>query len=216
MPRIGVDHCRRTFVDDIAHVRRFVVEAEQYRKPNAQGGFDHIGPRRVEELAGLAMLRALLGWETLVQDSFVRYLCGARTASGYQPVLVGARQRSIATATTMLLHGNNYITWSVNNTLQRANVHFARGGEPYATAIGSVRGVLNEMVAVRNRIAHASDHAAAEFAAVVRGRIGFMPTGMTPGRFLLTPLGYPLNQTGGPYIDLYVNSLLAGAATLVP
>jgi hypothetical protein len=192
----------------------FLAEAETYRKPVPGNDVVHVGRRRVEELAGLALLRINLAWESLLEDTFVRYMCGAVSPSGYKPILLGARRRSIGSATALVLGGSRYVSWSRAATVQRASVHFD-SGDPYATALAGARATLEDMATVRNRIAHASDYAAAEFAAVVRRRVGYVPRGMTTGRFLLTPIAYP-GGGGLRFVDLYINTLLASAAVVVP
>jgi hypothetical protein len=174
---------------------------------------EYVGRGRVEDLASLAMLRAQLGWETLVEDSFVRSMCGARSASGFSPALLQPPHRSIAS--TAVLRGRQYVSWSVQSTLNRAQQAFGLG-EPFASSLGAARMVLDDMSAVRNRIAHPSAYAASEFAQVVRARIGYVPRGMTPGRFLLTPLGDPRVSGGLRFIELYLNTLLGAAAILIP
>jgi hypothetical protein len=69
------------------------------------------------------------------------------------------------------------------------------------------------MSTIRNRIAHASGHAAQQFTALVRRHIGFIPRGMTPGRVLLTP---DPTAPGNDFINFYCLSLTVAASALVP
>ena len=217
MPRVAVDHCRRELVSGVRTPLDFVARAYSLHVQMPAGGYRRVGVREIEDLAALALLKIQLAWEGFVEDTFLRYLCGARSASGFQPTLLQARQRSVNNALQSLLAPRqDFLNWSVWNTENRATTHFDNG-DPYVPAIAYVRGTLVEMATVRNRIAHASDYSANEFRGVVRARLGHVPRGMTPGRFLLREVPGP----GGAaaifrIIDDYGMKVIAASTLIVP
>ena len=193
----------------------FLREASHFRLPLPAGGSRHIGVRRVELVAGLALLRIHLSWEEFVENVFLRYLCGAMSSTGYAPVLLCPAQHTMSAAMTLVLSsGQRYLNWSVRPTLPRAARYF-RGGEPFATGLGAIAQTLADISAVRNRFVHRSAYAAQEFRGVVMKEFGYLPRGMTPGRFLLTVNPSSAGQ-GRRFIEDYANMLLGASAALAP
>jgi hypothetical protein len=89
---------------------------------------------------------------------------------------------------------------------------FLRDGEPYAQALANVSSDLADMVKIRNRIAHRSERATAEFLELVRRKLGHVPQGMSPGRFLRgTDAGATVRR-----LDAYLVQLRLTAAAIVP
>jgi hypothetical protein len=171
--------------------------------------------RRREELAALGLLKIQVAWEIFLEEAFTRYMCGASSPSGYRPDLLLGRQRNLEAAQATLLGPNqSYLNWSVRNTVSRAGRCF-EAGEPFATSLAAVTNLLDEVSSIRNRFAHSSQHAARLFTRIVRARLGYVPRGMTVGRFLLTPMD-GLKGAAPPFIDLYGSSLLGAARAIAP
>jgi len=161
--------------------------------------------RDLEEIAGLAVLKLTLAWESFLEDSFLRYLCGAPSCVGGAPTLLGARQPTLKAAYALLLGTQKYLGWSPTASVTRASLHFA-AGEPYRSAIGGAAADLRQINAIRNRIAHRSPFSVSEFQAVVVAELGSVPRGMTPGRFLLGTLP---SKGGVVALDYYLGILRA-------
>ena len=192
---------------DQAHDRlnTFLTSARDFRK--ADGNSIHV--RDLEEIASLALLKLSLAWESFVEDSFLRYLCGAKSSAGVAPVLLAAKEATLSAAFRSLSAGNKFLSWQPDTTINRANKCFDKGA-PYATAIKGAKSDLEDITSVRNRIAHRSDYSVKAFQDVVRAHLGYVPTGMTPGRFLLRTLP----SAGKPAIEHY-RTLLSATATLI-
>jgi hypothetical protein len=138
-------------------------------------------------------------------------MCGAESSSGFVPKLLQNPQRSISSGFATLLGTGRYLTWSPIRTRDRALIYFD-SGEPFSSAISAGGSVLDEVFVVRNRFAHRSDFAAQEFRKVLTLRIGYIPRGMTAGRFLLSSSP----AAGQKFIDFYANTLLAVSSIIVP
>ncbi len=213
MPAIGVQHCLRDFDDCVQNTVQFLQEARSFRVLMPTGTYRHIGIRRVELLAGMVLLKAHVAWEDFLENVFVRYLCGVRSAGGSAPVLIGSPEPTISSAMTALLAPNRpFLNWTAQTTLRRAGIYFD-AGEPFATAIGAIGQTLDDISAVRNRFAHRSEFSANTFRNVVLRAFGYVPRGMSAGRFLLTI--NPSPSSGGlNFLESYTGALI-GASRLI-
>lgn len=186
-------------------MRTFLADAKDFRRPN--GNSIHV--RYTEEIAGLALLKLTLAWESFIEDSFLRFLCGAKSAAGLSPTLLVAKEPTLSAAFRALSGGDRYLGWQADRTIKRANKWFDAGA-PYATAVNGAKSDLDAMAEIRNRIAHRSNHSVKAFQDVVRAHLGYVPAGMTPGRFLLGTLP----SAGKPAIEHYA-ALLSATAHLI-
>lgn len=211
MPRLGVQHCLRDFEESIDNALDLLTLADSLRIRLLDGRIIRIGSRRRELYASIALLRIHLAWEDFIENVFIRYMCGAQTASGYSPVLLGAPYPNSRAALSNLLGGSSYLTWSPNNIVTRANVYFDRG-DPFVAMVNSARNSLIQINTVRNRFAHRSQFAIVEFETVIRNAIGYMPRGINPGRFLL--MADP-NNPGLRFVDTYAAILRVSARSIV-
>ncbi len=184
MPAIGVQHCLRHFEQSVQDSLIFLQEAQNFKIIQTAGSYRHIGVRRIESIAGLALLKIHLAWEEFLESVFVRYMCGATSASGFAPTLLSSPVSTISGAMKKLLQSNRYLNWNPQDTLHRANCYYDHG-EPFATTISAVMQTGDDIVTVRNRFAHRSEYAAQRFRALVLKAFGYVPRGMSPGRFLL-------------------------------
>lgn len=91
MPIINVQHCLRNFENSVVSAMDLLDESDSYRILHNTGAYIKIPVRRKELFASLSLLRMQLAWESFVEDVFVRYMCGAVTASGYSPILISMR-----------------------------------------------------------------------------------------------------------------------------
>lgn len=155
---------------------------------------------QVEMITELAFLRVFIAWENFLEDSFIRYLVGAKSPSGYIPNrFVNPANMEIA---KNIISGERrvYIRWnSAGEVIARSEIYF-KGGEPYGNVLRGATTDLNEMNVIRNRITHMSAISKAKFSNFVRRRFGHGKRGMTPGRLLLTP---QVTQT--TFFDYYID-----------
>lgn len=211
MPRLDVQHCLRDFELSLDEALNLEAESNAYRVQNPRGEFIHIGSRRKELFASIALLRMHMSWEDFLENVFVRYLCGGRTASGYSPILLQAPFSVINTAYSSLLDGNKFVNWNPNNVNTLA-LRFFNLGEPFSSAISASQNKLSEINIVRNRFAHRSDFAAHEFETIIRNTLGYIPRGINSGRWLM--MIDPSNP-GLRFIDGYASILRVTARSIV-
>lgn len=159
----------------------------------------------------LAFLRCFLAWEVFVEETFYQYILGRTAPNGtiYRRYLT---PRSMVHAKQIVRGGRPFVTWTdPGRIIDRAEL-FLRDGEPYATALGSASSDLADMVKIRNRIAHRSERASDEFLELVRRKLGSVPQGTSPGRFLRgTDTGAAANR-----FDTYLALLQVLSGVIVP
>ena len=213
MPPVSVDHCFQAFAGSVQAALGFVNRAGDLRIL-VGGSTQRIAVRDTEALAAVGLIRVQTAWEEFLESTFARYLCGAQSAAGYRPLLLGPFEQSLDDALRTLLGGRRYIDWGSRDVIRRAHGSFALG-DPYATGVGAVSVGLDDMATIRNRFVHRSGFAVQRFRAVVVGELGFVPRGMTPGRFLMTqnPAVLPARQR---FLDSYASRLLGAARFIAP
>jgi hypothetical protein len=214
MPPATVDHCLSGFVGRIVTNVQLLAEARNYHIRQPDGSYRWVGARRIERIAGFALLDMHLGWEQFVEDVFVRYMCGATTSSAFSPTLAAPPERNVGLAMRKLLASQPYLRWTSNDIISRATAFFANG-DPFAQAVRSARQQLEDISIIRNAVAHRSEHAKSQFRQVVRRELGYNPRGMTVGRFLLTRRAMTASH-GQPYIEYYADVLRTLGQAIVP
>lgn len=213
MATVSVDSCLTELQDTIQKYQTLAADSQTFQLVHGRMS-SHIGQRRVELIVGACALGIHLSWEDFVEATFIRYLCGAKTRNSFSPTLNSGRQKRIADALAMLLGTQQYLSWSIKSTLSRAQAHFLNG-DPYQQSIAAIRGPLEDLIVVRNRFAHRSSFSQSEFRSLVRREYGYLPRGITPGRFLLSA---PINKgfTYPNYLDYYSQFLLSAARLICP
>lgn len=180
----------------------------------ANAGYRYVGIRTVEQIAGLALIRIHLSWESFLEETFTRYICSASTQSGYSPRLKSVAYSNMKQAKRKLVGQRRYISWSIDSTLARSRRYFV-DGEPFTSTISAVRQTLEDISVVRNRLAHASEYAVSEFRKVVIKHLGYVAKGMTPGRFLLWVVPHPGPKTH-TVLEYFAENLIGAAWLIVP
>jgi hypothetical protein len=159
---------------------------------------------QIELFAELSFLRMYVSWESFLEESFSRFLCGARTISGTRPASC-ARPRSIDHAKSLLIgleRGGRYADWSKRDTVVTRAQLFFRHGAPFAGPLTAAARDLDDMRLIRDCIAHRSRTAKDNLAKLVHRRTGAAHK-YSPGRFLLKTV------TGTPatYLELFSRTL---------
>lgn len=139
---------------------------------------------QLEIIVELAFLRIFIAWENFLEGSFIRYLMGAKSPSGYKPKAF-VNPYNMEHALNFISQGKDYVKWnSASDVIDRSDVFF-KNGEPFKNTLEASTTDLNEMNTIRNRIAHKSKSSQEKFNSLIRFKFGHGIRGMTPGRFLL-------------------------------
>jgi len=174
----------------------------------------HLRPirhKRICQINEMAFLDMFLAWEDFLEESFIRYMCGAVTITRYRPKVSVAPVNLDHALRFFIVKPRDYVEWSSGQqVIERAEMVF-HDGEPYKSSIRPSLTDLDDMRQIRNAIAHHSGASLRKFETVVRRLLGSRPRGLNPGLFLgLTHVG-----TGKTYIEHYKDVLSVAASRIV-
>jgi hypothetical protein len=154
-------------------------------------------PLVASKAVGLAFLSAVAAWEEFVEESFLRYMCGAAAENGCSPILTLGPCRNRAHALAVLTApfgvsvGSRNLQWHDFKWVQHVAKVFFRRGEPYSLVQPRLIELLNDAVVIRNRVAHNSAKARKAFKRIANRMLGCtetapLPKGFSPGRLLVS------------------------------
>ncbi len=160
---------------------------------------------QLEQIAELVYLRVYSSWEMFLEESFIRFMCGAPCASGLRPKCY-VKPRNIEHARELIIGPRlRYADWTDPVVvIERAELVFSEG-RPYANLVRAALVELNDMRTIRNCIAHRPVDARNKFGVLVQRRLGVAHS-LGPGRFLLRQAA--LNQS---YLEFFANCVMAVA-----
>jgi hypothetical protein len=153
-------------------------------------------PLTASKIVGLAFLSLIAAWEEFLEETFVRYMAGAQSPSGYAPELRVGSCKTLALARQVLyasadLHQASKGRWNHGDWVRgMAGIYFQKGA-PYATIPPRLWRHIEEARFVRNRVAHASDHAKRQFKLAANRLMDKpkdtpLPSGFSPGLLLVS------------------------------
>jgi hypothetical protein len=137
---------------------------------------------RIEALYETAYLRVFLAWEEFLEETFLRYICGYASVLG-SCILLNPPYLSLAAAQMAVLSGADFVSWADPRSVVRRSQRYMTLGF-HEVVLNSDLNRLLSFKAVRNRIAHASDHARNEFDIATRSLALRRYPGSSAGRFL--------------------------------
>jgi hypothetical protein len=171
-------------------------------------------PSQARMVVGLSFLRIMAAWESYLEDVFLRYVCGAKTNSGYSPnrKIVGCKKIEDA---YHIIAGDpdfsiekGYLVWSdYKKVIGRARIYF-QDGKPFTDLNDVEKQMLKEGNIIRNRIAHSSDKCINDFVLLAKQKenIKKLPKGYSVGRFLIeNRKGVPTLFIGDNRFECYLN-----------
>jgi hypothetical protein len=139
---------------------------------------------RLEALYELAYLRLFLSWETYLEESFRRLACGYVVSGRVAATLVPpAPFSNLAAADQAILGSRDFVSWANPGKVVSRSRDFATNG-PHELVLSSSLRRLEAFNNLRNRIAHPSGFAKAQFAAAATLLVGHGYRGTSAGRFL--------------------------------
>jgi hypothetical protein len=226
-----VDHVRETFLRASTSASGLV---------RAIAGLSGINPssvcprlhaehaRRVVELAFLGLMSA---WEEFLDQSFVRYLAGARADCGFSPTLRLGKASNLPHA-YHLISGDpdfdparSYSRFADPKwVIAFAKIYFAQGA-PYATVLQPSLELLKNATMLRNRVAHNSAKCREDFRRSAKLHLGLassapLTQGYSVGDLLSSPavriFGQTARDRGWAYFQAYNARLRSLARKIVP
>ena len=135
----------------------------------------------------LSFLRIFLAWEWFVENTFILYMSGIKTGKGYRAKTY-VKPRNEKHAYDLVREGRDYVDWTSTDTVIRKASLFFEKGAPYKNALEQVITDIQDMKTLRNATVHMSKDSQEKFKSLVRRKIGYAKTNITPGEFLYTPV----------------------------
>jgi hypothetical protein len=166
------------------------------RHAQVVAGLGDVEVRLQKLVAELVMMRLFDEFQEAISGVAMRLACGTPYADGTQPTLLTAAARSVTSA--RLLYATfgrprpQAPKWSKATFINDTTRYVLAPSEPFTVVCTANGGVISDMQAVRNRIAHSNKKSRAAFAGVVRRRYGANLNHVTPGTLLLSPRFQPL------------------------
>ena len=210
MPAVKLNFIFEEYKNSINKSLLLVTNLNNYRELRG-GKLRPILLKNINLISELVFLKIFISWETFLEQTFIRYMCGGVTSSGYYPDRY-VKPKKIDHAMNILLQNKEYLDWTRWNEVKTWAKNFFKNGEPYEPAILGSEVKLNEMKTIRNRIAHHSEASTRKFHTLVRNKLGNVPRGITPGKLLIINLP----GTGDTILQDYVRLLLSLGQIIVP
>src|ERR1035441_7253446 len=145
-------------------------------QPNAAAQISH---QRRDLLTETAFLRAFSAWEIFLEETFLLYLLGHQAPRGRAPHRYGFPPDRAA-ASEWCSDGKEYAKWNASDVRRRADRWF-KDGKPFTPALQSQQSRLDQLITIRNAIAHESSAARGKFENVVRRELQALPPNTTVG-----------------------------------
>lgn len=181
----SISHAYNEFHSEVQRVLKLSEAVQLYRRVDATNRTLKLTAREQEVIVCMCFLRLHMAWETFLEDSFARYLCGAKSESGKLPVILGGiKADSINAALKSLLGTQTYLSWNYDRSQFRARQHFDKG-VPFDFPLKAGASTIKAMEIIRNRIAHRSTASRESLRKIVIQWLTFLEPGITPGRLLL-------------------------------
>jgi len=166
-----------------------------------------------ETVTALAFLRGFIALEIFLEQSFILYLLGLKPPAGPKPKrLVKPTTKKLAILA--VVGDRNYTDWYKWSQLKaRAKKYFV-DGKPYTDALNGRKLLFEEMITIRNALAHSSQHSQEQFKQLVRSKLsGSYPPNLSVGGSLSMTI--PATSPPESFLDYYLNNLSTVAGLVI-
>jgi hypothetical protein len=151
-------------------------------------------------------------WERFLESSFIAYMLGVKTASGFAPlryVFPNDKRHALE----IVLGGREYFPWTAPEAVRRQSILCFEDGQPFREILESTTNELQEINTLRNAIVHRSHSAVEKFKSLVRDKMLTIASDVGPANFLLTVKSGTARRT---YFSYYCNKLKIVANKITP
>lgn len=163
-------------------------------------------------VVGYVILNIFSLWEKFIEDIFIAYMLGKASSMG-NPCERYVFPVDEVHAYQMIKGINQYPEWSNVDTIQVYANNFLKDGKPFSKLL-EMQDALKSLKKIRNALAHSSKDAKRKFENLVQGKLGRLPDGITPVRFLIEHrTGRTRNSSY--YYEYYIDFLKETAGYLV-
>lgn len=169
--------------------------------------------RQARRVVALAFLWTVASWEEFVDGSFIRYIAGAHSPSGWAPGLSVGPAKSLQHACELITgrpgfdHSTKFLNWTCDDIVKRSCL-FLEDGNRFTTIVSDHRRMLDDAFLIRNRVAHASHASREKFKEVAqRLRGSRLHQSYSVGDLLLEakPRSFPATADGDTIFTAYIS-----------
>ena len=178
MPRLGTH-----FTAGVARSLNLAAAGETARSdsPPTSAAYRALSPTRLEALYEMAYLRVFIEWETFLEETLWRVMCG------YQLPIPQNLTRppfpTLAAAEAEILAGQPYVSWwAPRKVATRAGRYVHLGVHEAVLLSNAVR--LEWFGSIRHRVAHGTDQSLVNFRSATLGLAGYRVINGSAGAFL--------------------------------
>lgn len=196
MPRkINIDRIRDEFLDKTERATQFITNVRSSSHPGKSKAPRALHAKHVGLAYERSFLKVIASWEELLEHTLIRYMVGAKTLSGYQPVLRIGKVDSVRNAYRLLSRdinftiGKHYLSLSSPRWVAKAAGLFFKD-HPYDELLEKPD-LIKHANSIRNHIAHSSQKSKEDFTKAATYFVRFnhgssdkSRSGYTPGELL--------------------------------
>lgn len=151
-----------------------------------------------------AYLLAFSAWESFLERSFLRFMCGYGNSHGQPQLVLPGHANSLAVAHQRLLNlggrPQQYLLWhNPIYVIQRSSGVFRTG--PHETVVQTVFGDISDFAAIRHHVAHRSHDTQIKFQQAALRLSGTIVLGGRAGRMLRGQTIDPVTQSQVSWLD---------------
>lgn len=133
MPSVRLDFLLEMFENNINKSLTLVNNLNNYHEYR-DGELRPILLKNMNLIAELVFLKIFISWESFLEQTFIRFMCGGVTSSGYCPDRY-VKPKKLDHAMNILLQNREYLDWTRWNEVKIWAQNFFKNGEPYKPAI---------------------------------------------------------------------------------
>lgn len=194
MPRSRLKKVKREFKDQLERSFKLIRSASEQRPP--------LPRNNVFLIYELSFLKMFLAWEYFIENTFIIYMLGKEKNIRYRPKAY-VMPKDEKHAYDFVRGDRDFADWSSPDIVIRKAKLFFEDGMPYRDALSPSRGDIQNMKTIRNAIVHMSLESREKFKTLVRSKLGYAKSKITPGEFL----SLPLENRNLVYISYFRNQL---------
>jgi len=191
-----LDPSKRVFLAELVAATNLVAAIQAVPSSIRPSATPALHPKYKIQVVELAFMGVVAAWEEFLEATLVRYVAGAKTASGYTPIPKYGLASSLAHSYNVLSgkenfnQGSDYLKVSDPSWVKN-KANFVFSIHPYG-CLTTKAAVLNAASKIRNRVAHSSNKCKAEFKVVALQFLNLPANGtlrqsFTAGDLLLAP-----------------------------
>ena len=196
------------FVSDLSGHLKYIEQTRSKTERLYQEGY--LVRRDLELVYAGLYLDAITSFENFIEDLFIRLLVGtaAHPSRFVVPKIVF---KSPVTCRNIVYGGRSYVDWFPYEQTQRRAEMFFQRGLPFTALNDSDKNSMNQMLCIRNAIAHKSRHALTRFNRVVINERPLLSQEKTPIGYLRS--SYTISPPQTQY-ELILNDMVTIAHEL--